>query len=100
MTTISIMAIPALLYSGSPTTALRQWTSMYELGRVTTPPSMALSSLVFFYLSYWHYSSSSFSSKREWQLYLLAGSIVGGVLAFTYGGLEKGNHDVLALVKK
>jgi Domain of unknown function (DUF1772) len=95
MFSISIMAVPALLVA-QPRTTLKQWTNMYDLGRVTSPPSVLFSSLVFFYLSYrTHPATTYLTGENEWTLYLAAGTVVGAVLPFSFGVMERTNQELL-----
>jgi Domain of unknown function (DUF1772) len=102
MFSISIMAIPAFLEASAPT-ALKQFDTIYQIGKVSTPPSCVFTAATFFYLSYCSHPSLSHSlieSRNGWKEYLVAGACAGMVLPFTYIVLEKTSQELLHLEHK
>jgi hypothetical protein len=95
------MAIPAFL-TAPPPIALKQFGTIYQLGRVSSPPSCLFTAATFFYLSYCTHPSNShhfIESQSVWKSYLLAGACAGAVVPYTYAALEKVNHKLLHLGK-
>jgi hypothetical protein len=97
MFSISIMAIPAFL-EASASTALNQFDPIYQIGKVSTPPSCIFTAATFFYLSYCNHPSISHSlieSRNGWKGYFVAGACAGMVLLFTYIVLENTSQELL-----
>jgi hypothetical protein len=91
------MAIPAFLETSAPT-ALNQFDTIYQIGKVSTPPSCVFTAATFFYLSYCSHPSISRSlieSRNWWKGYLAAGACAGMVLPFIYIVLEKTSQELL-----
>lgn len=102
MFSISIMAIPAFLTAPAPV-ALKQFNAIYQIGKVSSPPSCIFTAAAFFYLSYYNYPSFSHgiieSQGGGWKGYFVAGACAGAVVPFTYTVLEKTSQELLRLEK-
>ena len=101
MFSISIMAIPAFLAAPAPI-ALKQFNTIYQIGKVSSPPSCLFTAGTFFYLSYCShpsFSHASIDSQIGWKYYLAASACAGIVVPFTYVVLEKTSQELLRLEK-
>jgi hypothetical protein len=104
MLSISIMAIPAFI-SAPTTIALTQFRTIYDIGKVLTPPCCLFTAGTFFYLSYQSYSLASSDyltvigarAAWEWKAYAVAGTLAGAVVVFTYAVLERTSQWLLRL---
>ena len=56
---------------------------------------------MFFYLAYrTHPATTYLTGEHEWTLYLAAGTVVGAVLPFTFGVLERTSQELLRIGKR
>jgi hypothetical protein len=98
---ISIMGIPAFL-AAPATISLKQFNTIYQIGKASTPPSCLFTAATFFYLSYCNYPSLShgiIEPQSRWKRHLGAGVCAAVVLLFTYIVLEKTSQELLRLEK-
>lgn len=95
MFSISLMAIPAFLTAPTDI-ALKQFKTIYDIGKLSTPPACLVSAGTFLYLSYRNYA---LDSNSPWMVFLGAGISSGTVLALTYIALERSSQTLIRLEK-
>lgn len=96
MSSISLMAIPAFLVAPSHI-ALKQFKTIYDIGKISTPPACVVTAGTFLYLSYRNYA---LDSNSPWISFLGAGISSGAVLGLTYAVLERSSQKLLRLEKE
>ena len=110
MTSISLLAVPALLHPSAAkhasTTPAEQFATMYAIGRVTQPPATLLTSLAFFSLAYRHYYNPPFgkvvpaNAVAEWKLWAAGGvAVLAALVPYTYVVLEPTSWRILQSAK-
>jgi hypothetical protein len=111
MSSISVLAVPALLYPSQRSThpppqtpTARQFATMYAIGRLTQPPATIATALSFFYLAcHSHHGSATLAHGRlqEWQLWACGGAAVLSALwPFTFLLLEPVSRRLLVLAEE
>ena len=93
MASISLLAIPAVSQSTSNGIIVKQFTKMYQIGRLTQPPATLVTGLLFLYAA-WK-SDNKVSSKK---VLAGAGASVLSVLGFTYAVLEPTSNALMDMI--
>lgn len=96
MASISLLAIPAISESSSNSIIVKQFTKMYQIGRLTQPPATVLTSLLFLYAAWKSHGESKMASS--WKVLVAAGASVLPILGFTYAILEPTSHALMDMM--
>jgi len=84
---LSVWVIPTLMEAPAPVAA-KQWKKMFDLGRVSMPPTTILTSSIFGYLAWQSATPSSF------RLYTAAAIIAPTMIPFTIGVMMPTNNKL------
>jgi hypothetical protein len=95
LSSISLLAIPALTQSRSNSTIVTQFTKMYSIGRATQPPLTLLTAGLFLYAAF---KTHLAKLDGPWKLLAGAGAALLSILGFTYAVLEPTSHALMDMI--